>query len=303
MKKKDVSAHVYITNSKIQVLMGSCVKNKLQVVNCYEEPLEEGCILNGIIMNNYSLQNTLTEMWQKYNLPAKGVTLVVNGSSITVKPLKVPQIAPKNVPSFIRGELRDIEGIQNMLVDYSVVTPKNPDGSCSILAVVSTREFITSYISLFKEAKIELEVIDLVQNCLIKMMKRLKSLQGKTYAVFILDKNMLMQCLFSNDNFVMTRRSRILADPTDEGFEREVGQNINSIIQFNKSEQTGSDITDIYLSGFPEDVVQIFPHFAENFGVNVRVFPEFLPTELTVPPEMNPSEYAVLLGSMIRYSD
>ena len=117
MKKKDVSAHVYITNSKIQVLMGSCVKNKLQVVNCYEEPLEEGCILNGIIMNNYSLQNTLTEMWQKYNLPAKGVTLVVNGSSITVKPLKVPQIAPKNVPGFIRGELRDIEGIQNMLVD------------------------------------------------------------------------------------------------------------------------------------------------------------------------------------------
>ena len=111
-----------------------------------------------------------------------------------------------------------------MLVDYSVVTPKNPDGSCSILAVVSTREFITSYISLFKEAKIELEVIDLVQNCLIKMMKRLKSLQGKTYAVFILDKNMLMQCLFSNDNFVMTRRSRILADPTDEGFEREVGR-------------------------------------------------------------------------------
>ena len=169
--------------------------------------------------------------------------------------------------------------------------------------MASTREFITSYISLFKEAKIELEVIDLVQNCLIKMMKRLKSLQGKTYAVFILDKNMLMQCLFSNDNFVMTRRSRILADPTDEGFEREVGQNINSIIQFNKSEQTGSDITDVYLSGFPEDVVQIFPHFAENFGVNVRAFPEFLPTELTVPLEMNPSEYTVLLGSMIRYSD
>ena len=114
---------------------------------------------------------------------------------------------------------------------------------------------------------------------------------------------MLMQCLFSNDNFVMTRRSRILADPTDEGFEREVGQNINSIIQFNKSEQTGSDITDVYLSGFPEDAVQIFPHFAENFSVNVRAFPEFLPTELTVPLEMNPSEYTVLLGSMIRYSD
>ena len=230
MKKKGVSAHVYITNNKIQVLTGSCVKNKLQVVNFYEEPLEEGCILNGIIMNNYSLQNTLTQMWQKNNLPTKNVTLVVNGSSITVKPLKIPQVNPKNVPGLIRAEFKDIEGVQNMLVDYSVVNPKNQDGSCSILAVLSTKEFVTSYISLFKEAKIELDVIDLVQNCLIKMMKRLKSLQNKTYAVFILDKNMLMQCLFSNDNFVMTRRSRILADPADEGFEREVGQNINTSI-------------------------------------------------------------------------
>ena len=56
--------------------------------------------------------------------------------------------------------------------------------------------------------------------------------------MFILDKNMLMQCLFSNDNFVMTHRSRILADPTDEGFEREVGQNINSAIRV---QQVGAD--------------------------------------------------------------
>ena len=190
-----------------------------------------------------------------------------------------------------------------MVVDYSVVNPKNQDGSCRILAVLSTKEFVTSYISLFKEAKIELDVIDLVQNCLIKMMKRLKSLQNKTYAVFILDKNMLMQCLLSNDNFVMTRRSRILADPADEGFEREVGQNINSIIQFNKSEQTGADITDIFLCGFPGDSVQMFPHFASNFGVTVRAFPEYQPGELGLPEGMNPGDFIVLLGSLIRYSD
>lgn len=146
-------------------------------------------------------------------------------------------------------------------------------------------------------------MIDLVQNCLIKMMKRLKSLQNKTYAVFILDKNMLMQCLFSNDNFVMTRRSRILADPADEGFEREVGQNINSIIQFNKSEQTGADITDIFLCGFPGDSVQMFPHFASNFGVTVRAFPEYQPGELGLSEGMNPGDFIVLLGSLIRYSD
>lgn len=301
--KNDMSVHVYISNNKIQVLLGSYAKNRLQVQSICEEPLEEGCILNGIIMNAFSLQNTITQMWQKYNLPAKGVHLVVNGSSVTVKPMKIPQTAPKNVPGLIRTEFRDMENIQNLIVDYSVTNLKNPDGTCSILAVLSTKEFIMSYVNLFKEAKIDLEVIDLVQNCLIKLMKRFKSLQGKTYAVFILDKNMLMQCLFSNDNFVMTRRSRILAEPEDPGFEREIGQNINSIIQFNKSEQTGSDITEFYLSGFPDTAVPLFPRFEENFHVQVRTFPEYTPAEITLPENMRPAEYCILLGSLIRYSN
>lgn len=301
--KNDMSVHVYISNNKIQVLLGSHAKNRLQVQSVCEEPLEEGCILNGIIMNAFSLQNTITQMWQKYNLPAKGVHLVVNGSSVTVKPMKIPQTAPKNVPGLIRTEFRDMENIQNLIVDYSVTNLKNPDGTCNILAVLSTKEFIMSYVNLFKEAKIDLEVIDLVQNCLIKLMKRFKSLQGKTYAVFILDKNMLMQCLFSNDNFVMTRRSRILAEPEDPGFEREIGQNINSIIQFNKSEQTGSDITEFYLSGFPDAAVPLFPRFEENFHVQVRTFPEYTPAEITLPENMRPAEYCILLGSLIRYSN
>lgn len=301
--KNDMSVHVYISNNKIQVLLGSHVKNRLQVQSVCEEPLEEGCILNGIIMNAFSLQNTITQMWQKYNLPSKGVHLVVNGSSVTVKPMKIPQTAPKNIPGLIRTEFRDMENIQNLIVDYSVTNLRNPDGTCSILAVLSTKEFIMSYVNLFKEAKIDLEVIDLVQNCLIKLMKRFKSLQGKTYAVFILDKNMLMQCLFSNDNFVMTRRSRILAEPEDPGFEREIGQNINSIIQFNKSEQTGSDITEFYLSGFPDAAVPLFSRFEENFHVQVRTFPEYTPAEITLPENMRPAEYCILLGSLIRYSN
>lgn len=301
--KNDMSVHVYISNNKIQVLLGSYVKNRLQVQSVCEEPLEEGCILNGIIMNAFSLQNTITQMWQKYNLPSKGVHLVVNGSSVTVKPMKIPQTAPKNIPGLIRTEFRDMENIQNLIVDYSVTNLRNPDGTCSILAVLSTKEFIMSYVNLFKEAKIDLEVIDMVQNCLIKLMKRFKSLQGKTYAVFILDKNMLMQCLFSNDNFVMTRRSRILAEPEDPGFEREIGQNINSIIQFNKSEQTGSDITEFYLSGFPDAAVPLFSRFEENFHVQVRTFPEYTPAEITLPENMRPAEYCILLGSLIRYSN
>lgn len=81
-----------------------------------------------------------------------------------------------------------------------------------------------------------------------------------------------------------------------------MGQNINSIIQFNKSEQTGADITDIFLCGFPGDSVQMFPHFASNFGVTVRAFPEYQPASWAAGGN-DPGDFIVLLGSLIRYSD
>lgn len=302
MSKKEVGAYVYISNNKIQVLTGMYAKNKIQVRQVYEEELEEGSILNGIIMNNYALQETLTEMWTKNNLPTKPVYLIVNGSSITVKPLKIPQTPEKNIPGLIKSEFRDMEEIQNLLVDYSIVNPKMEDGSCSILAVLSTKDFINSYVELFQNAKIELESIDLAQNALIKIMKRLKSTQNKTFTVFILDNNMLMQCLFANNNFIMTRRSRILADPSDSEFAREIGQNINSIIQFHKSKQIGTEITDFFLCGFSQEAYALFDEFARNFGVKVQAFPEYLPTEIILPEGQNPSNVIIPLGGMIRYS-
>lgn len=300
---KELTAHVYISNRAVQVITaGESKNNKLHVAAYYEEQFEEGSILNGIIMNSYALQNTITDMWKKYNLPVKDVRLVVNGSSITTKHMKIPQIAPKNIPGFIRTEFKDLDNIQNMLIDYSVVVPRNADGSCSIFAVLSPREFITSYIDLFRESKIELSVIDLQQNAVIKLMKHFKSLIDKTYAVFILDRNTLVECLFSNNDFVMTRRSRIFAAPEEDSFRREIGQHINSIIQFNKSEQTGSDITDIFLCGFPRNGADLTPQYSQNFGINIVAFPEFTAAELSHPENFNPSAAVELLGSMIRYS-
>ena len=299
---KEQSVHVYISNKSIKAVIGSVSKNrKINVSAYYEEEFEEGCILNGIIMNTYSLQEALSEMWRKNNIPTKNVHLVVNGSSITTKHMKIPQMAPNNVVNFIRTEFKDMEGVQNMLIDYSVVVPKNHDGSCSIFAVLSTKEFVTGYVNLFREAKIDICSIDLQQNCLIKLMKTFRSLADKTLAVIILDKNTLIECLFSNNDFVMTRRSRIFATPEESNFSREIGQHINSLIQFQKAEQTGSDITDVFLSGFPENASGLTEYYSSSFGINVATFPECQPGDITAPESFNPSDYMEVLGSMTRY--
>lgn len=300
---KELIAYVYISNTSIKVITSAPSKTrKINVTAFYEEEFEEGCILNGIIMNSFSLQETITEMWRKNNLPTKNIYLVVNGSSITTKHMKIPHMNPNNIVNFIRSEFKDLDGIQDMLIDYSVVVPKNPDGSCSIFAVLSTKEFITSYVNLFREAKIEIATIDLQQNCLIKLMKSFKSLVDKTFAVVILDKTTLIECLFSNNDFVMTRRSRIFSTPEEENFRREIGQHINSLIQFQKSEQTGADITDVFLCGFPNNAAGLIEYYSESFGINAAAFPECHPGEINAPNGFNPSDYMELLGSLSRYA-
>ena len=300
---KELTAYVYISNNSVKVITANpSKKSKINVAAFYEETFEEGCILNGIIMNSFVLQEIIASMWKKHNLPSKNVYLVVNGSSITTKHMKIPQMAPNNVVNFIRTEFKDMDGIQNMLIDYSVVVPKNQDGSCSIFAVISTKEFVSSYVDLFREAKIEIGVIDLQQNCLIKLMKSFRSLTDKTFALAILDKTTLIECLFSNNDFVTTRRSSIFSVPEEETFRREIGQHINSLIQFQKSEQTGAEITDFFLCGFPDNAAGLIEYYSESFGINVAAFPECQPGDITAPEEFNPSHYMELLGAISRYS-
>lgn len=300
---KELTAYVYISNNSIKVITAApSKKNKLNVTAFYEEEFEEGCILNGIIMNSFVLHDQIMEMWKKYNLPAKDVYLVVNESSITTKHMKIPQMAPNNVVNFIRTEFKDVDGIQNMLVDYSVVVPKNQDGSCSIFTVISTKEFVSSYIDLFHEAKVELSCIDSQQNCIIKLMKSFRSLTDKTFALAILDKNTLIECLFSNNDFVTTRRSRIFSTPEEDTFQREIGQHINSLIQFQKAEQTGAEITDFFLCGFPDNASGLADFYSQSFGIKVASFPDYLPGDITAPEGFVPSKYIELLGAVAKYS-
>lgn len=300
---KELNTYVYISNNSIKVITAApSKKNKINISAFYEETFEEGCILNGIIMNSFLLNELITGMWKKHNIPTKNVYLVVNGSSVTTKPMKIPQMAPNSVVNFIRTEFKDMDGIQNMLIDYSVVVPKNQDGSCSIFTVISTKEFVTSYIELFREAKIELSCIDLQQNCIIKLMKSMKSLTDKTFALAILDKNTLIECLFSNNDFVTTRRSRIFSTPEEDTFQREIGQHINSLIQFQKAEQTGAEITEFFLCNFPDNAAGLTEYYSQSFGIKVAAFPDYQPGDITAPEGFNPSQYMELLGAVTRYS-
>lgn len=301
MSNKETTTNVYISNNKISVLTGSYAKNLLSVRNIYEAPLEEGAILNGTIMNDFAIKDTLTHLWEDNGISKSNIQLVVSANNMTVKLMSLPQFDEKTAVSLIKQEFQDMDDIKDLLVDYTIINPKNEDGSCTILAVLSSKQIIEAYIKIFQEVGIGLASIDIVQNALIKLARIFEYLEHKTYVFFLMDGGTLMQYMFTDNRYIMTRRSRIFSDPSDDSFEQEVSMTINSIIQFHKSEQTGTELTDFFLCGFPAETEYLFDQFAQNFGVKVQSFPLFKETELVFPEDKNPGDYIVPLGGMIRY--
>lgn len=305
MAKKEsnvVETFVYISNDRIQVAIGYCGKDKVKVNDFYEERIRDGAMNNGLINDPAMIAATLRKVWDERRLSDRPVYLIVNGNSITIKPMRIPQTSPKNIPGLIRAEFKNMDNVDNLLLDYSVINPKNEDGTCTILAVLSPRDFVQSYVALFKEAGLTIKCIDLVQNSLIKLVNRISSLHGKTFALLLMDGNMLMQNLFTKGDYNMTRRSRINANIKDMAFERELGQAINTLIQFNKSSQNDEDISEVYLMGFPKQAHKYFKNYEQAFGITCTTFPEFTREELDIQYDIEPADYSVLLGGLVRYS-
>lgn len=287
---------VYIGNDMLKVMHGQVSGGKIQIKKCVSAPLEEGLILNGVLLNPGVIQTKLEEIFKNENLPKKNVHLVVDGSSVSIRIIKTPLMQPKKMMGRIQSEFSDINMV-GMLMDYSVVTPKNEEGTATILASVVQREFLENYVNLFKEAKIELECIDISMNCVMKLCRKIKSLSSTTFLMMMLDKNMLIQTLFVNNVFRMVKRTRMFSQIGTEEFDREIEKNISNMIQFNRSEKTGSEISCVYLCGLPSEYQERILQYRDAVGTDVAVFP-VISNEIVLPGAAQPTDWVYNLGSM-----
>jgi Tfp pilus assembly PilM family ATPase len=287
---------VYIGNDTLKVMTGQVSGNKIQVKKCVKIPMEEGLILNGVLLNAGVIQTKLEETFKSAQIPKKGIHLVIDGSSVSIKVLKVPLLPPKKMLGRLQSEFTDMN-LSGMVMDYSIVTPKNEEGTATILASVVQREFIENYVKLFREAKLELECIDVSSNSIMKLCRKIKSVSDTTFSMMVLDNNILVQTLFVNGIFKMVRRNRLLSQRGTEEFDKEVEKNISNMIQFNRSEKTGSEIGCFYLCGFPEEIKQKFIKYREDTGVDVAAFP-VISNEILMAGAEQPTDWVYNLGTM-----
>ncbi len=288
---------VYISNESIHMISGIKSGSLTHIKQIDSEKINDGCIINGVITDPASLKVSLESICKRFKDPVKNIRLTVEGSSIITKLIDVPLLKQDRLFEFLYQNFEDIENSRNMIVDYMVLEQKNQAGGATVLAVLIEKDFIAQYIDLFGSARIKIESVDISLGCLIRYVSGIKALSDKTFVISVFDKNTTLLTLFVIGKYRFSKRVRIVADNDSDEMYEELLKILLNMIQFNKSEKTNKDITDIYFGGFLPQENSVYKRLSENLGVNVDVVPE--PSEIKTPKDIVLSDFIYASGNLI----
>lgn len=292
---------VYISNECISVVSADVKRDAIRVEKCFQIPLKEGTMLNGVIIDDYALKESLKELNQ-YDI--KQVSLIVDSAKILAKKASIPKMKENEVLQFVKDELStvDNQSSESLVYDFAYMGPdESAKGASQILCVGVDRAFIEGYIEVFSAVGIELVSVDYAINVLISLVKELPGFIDKTYAVCQIDGQNMVSALFINNEYALTNRSRVFANRGTLDYENEVMGIVSQLKQFASSSSQDTPISDMYFFGLTKDEeVSLFDRIMDMTGIKANRMPNSKVIYVVDNKEFDLNDYVYCIGYLKR---
>ncbi|MDD4689958.1 MAG: hypothetical protein PHE51_09470, partial [Eubacteriales bacterium] len=247
---------LYLNNNKIQIISLTYKQKKPTVQNKIKLDLPPGTIVNGVIINNDAIVQALTP----HKKLLRNATAIINSSNIYTKKLDFPKLTKKQMLSIIKSEF-SIPDDTNILYDSSSYCgPKN----CTVICCAAPAGLISNYVRIFKEMRISVKKIDIVQNAVAKFVKSQEQLKDKTFVLNIVEGSHLVSMLFEKGEYLHTNRSSILPENDDSSYAEPLVSNLSTMIQFSKSEKSENAIEASYYVGLDNKSLEGIKELSEQ---------------------------------------
>ncbi len=268
---------VYLSTEAVQIAIGQAKHGKIRLASFVNQPLPEGAMLNGVITDDNACQEVLKDLVANSSLPTKKVDLVIDSSSILMKKVAIPPLSHKKILQIIRNEFLEFgDAYDDLLYDYAVQETKSQDHKGGIILCSAVeRWLIGSYIDLFAQCGVRLRSINLALAAQIRIASFFPELQDTTYILAVLEGNSIVSSLFADGKYLLTNRTRLLAEHGTPDSTKEITNTVSSLIQFNKAQKNGFDITHAYLCGLHQEEIYLCGDIAESLGIAVTPLPDF----------------------------
>ena len=244
-----MSEVVFLSNTNIQIASGSPNGDGVKVSKLISAPLPEGAVLNGVVMDQERVTETLKLAWQANKLPKSEVTLIINSPQLRANRVDAPLLAEKKTSEFIERETHDSEygRFQNPVTGWYSVSKDAKAKTQRVVYETAEVDFVNKYVEIFTNAGLKLKTIH--NGVHIATEYFTKQAAGKTVLYMILDGKSLVTIFFAEGKYYYDSTSRVFAQPGTPEFAREIYSSISSIRQFISAQHLTETVKDIMFCG------------------------------------------------------
>ncbi|MCR5329203.1 MAG: hypothetical protein K6E12_10190 [Saccharofermentans sp.] len=244
-----MSEVVFLSNTNIQIASGSSVSDGVKVSKLFSAPLPEGAVLNGVVMDQDIVIETLKQAWQMNKLPKSEVTLIINSPQLRANRSNAPLLSDKKTTEFIERETSESEygRFQNPVTGWYVVSKDNKTKTQNVIYETAEIDFVNKYVEIFSKAGLKLKSIHNGVQLATEFFT--KQAAGKTVLYMIIDGKSLVTIFFSEGKYYYDSTSRIFAAPGTPEFANEIYASISSIRQFISAQHLTETIRDVMFAG------------------------------------------------------
>lgn len=301
-----MAVSLYCSATHLKVIVGSADANSVRVDNYAMFTLPEGAMINGIITDEEAMIRFLSEVGANMSLFKHEAILVIDNNSIRSKVMEMPSVPEAKMLEFISRELGVLtEGESNDVFDYTVLGGKTEGGGSRILAVAVDRGLLNAYRNTLTSAGFNLKSINIGVNAAYKIARVSPSLMSGAAILAIIDERNLTLMLFEGGEYKITNKYRILgADDTPE-WRQEIGNNISSVIQFQKGQRPTEEISAAYFAGLSPAQTAALNEPLEFLGIQIGILDLAARVKISEKAAsedggLNPGKYLLNLGVMLK---
>jgi hypothetical protein len=292
----------------MKLVTGDADARSVTIRKYAERLLPAGGMINGIITDEDAMTGFFAQVSEDFALDKEPTLLVVNNNNIQARAMEVPPVSEDMMLEFIRREYNQHSdgGNDSNVYDYAVLAPKGADGGVRILAVGVARDLLESYRRVLMNAGFNLKHIDIGLNCQIKIAKFMPQLQDGSVILILVDDRSLTLTLFENGDYIISNRYRLTHTYDDPEITDEIGSNISSMVQFNKTQKDSAAVTAAYVSGLSESHVNALRFSLTYLGIDIQRLDmsELINNQADDASEwatgFNPDKYLLNIGNLLK---
>ena len=266
-----MSVVVFLSNTNIQIAVGSSTPGGVRVSKLFSSPLPEGAILNGVVMDQDLVTNTIKSVWQQNKLSKADVTLIVNSPQLRANRIDAPIQPDKKTTAFIKRETADSEygRFQKPVTGWYSVSKDNKAKTQKVIFETAESEFVNKYVDIFDKAGLKLKSIHNGVQIATEFLT--KQTAGKTVIYMILDGNSLVTIFFAEGKYYYDSTSRVFSQPGTAEFAREIYSSISSIRQFMSAQHIEATVKDVLFAGLTQPQVTALSNDILNLDSQIDV--------------------------------